>query len=142
MSFSGTYGGQYGGAGVPPLNPAASGRRGNGPTANALRDRINIRRRLAQKDADKGTVATYTLIFPNLPCLVTPRDPERLYDENGRITTVQPYRIMLGFDPGIQYQDQVVWIDNGGRTHNISVVGLSDQSGRGAVFLIFGEEKL
>ena len=134
-----SYGGGYGGNSVPPIAPARSSRNGNSPSRNALRNVINVYRLLPSQDEDGAPENTWTLLFSNLRCMVTPDDLVR-EDRHAAIREITQYRIIIGTNPGCQVGDKVLWVDDLGVTRTISVVGMRSMAGRGAAFHLFGEE--
>ena len=141
MSIGSSYGGQYGAPGVPGLGtPPMSGRFGNSPTANALRNTINVFRLLPTPlDADGALTNTWTQIFTNVPCSVQVVSVDR-DDRQGGPRQITAYEIMLGVNPGVLIGDQVQWTDDLGVLRIISVLGSENMAGRGVAWLLYGEE--
>ncbi len=135
-----SYGGGYGGNSVPPIAPQQSGRNGNRPSRNALRNTINVYRLLPTRDEDGAIVGnTWTLIYSNLPSLVTPGDSGREFTQ-AAVREVTDYKVMLGVNPGLMLGDKVEWCDDLGKIRHIAVVGMRSLAGRGAAFYLYGNE--
>ena len=141
MSTGGTFGGQFGGAGVPGLGaPPASGRFGNSPTSNALRNLINIWRLLPTQDGDGAVEGDqWTQIFANVPCSAQVYTVDR-EDRHGGIRQITEYRFMIGVNPGVLVGDRIDWSDDLGILRKLSVIGQQNLAGRGCAWYLYAEE--
>lgn len=134
------YGGGYGENSVPPIAPQQSRRNGNRPSRNALRNTVNVHRLLPTRDEDGAIIGNeWTLIWSNLPALVTPGDPAREFSQ-ARVSEITDYKVMLGTNPGLMLGDKLEWCDDLGKTRFIGVEGMRSLAGRGTAFLVFGNE--
>lgn len=124
-----------------PTSPAVrSGRFGNTPSRNLLRNVVNtFRLTVPSPDSDGSPQNSYTLLATGLPCSV---QPGRLVREElqGAIRQYIPYMILFETNPGLTLGDQVQWLDDLGTLHLITVTGTKNLAGRGSAFQVDGEE--
>jgi hypothetical protein len=115
------------------------------PSARVLQNTVTAYRYLGGQTTDAGLKSNSygtTPIASGVACSVQPDDPERMYDDAGRIVReIRTYSIMFGSNPGLQANDKVTWTDTLGVSHDLFVLGTADQAGRGAAFVVSCEER-
>ena len=113
------------------------------PSARCLPNRVDLYRFTGTKDAAGGITGTpYTTAFATgVVCSVQPSAPVReMMNDAGRLIQTTVYDVMFTSNYSLKTDDKVVWVDSAGVTHNLLVIGLDDQAGRGAVFVVNCQE--
>lgn len=117
-----------------------SGRFGNTPTRNLLRNVVNtFRLTVPNPDADGSLQNAWTPLGSSLPCSVQPGTLVREQTQ-GAIHQSIPYTVLFDLNPGLALGDQVQWLDDLGVLHLITVTGCKNMAGRGAAFMVTGDE--
>lgn len=115
-----------------------------GPSASVLKNRVDLYRFTPVQDPDGGVSADpYGTAFQtSVACSVQPQRPLRYIDETtGRIVQKQPVNVLFGSNPTLKIDDKIVWVDPAGTTHNLFVLGVNDNAGRGYMWTASCEER-
>lgn len=115
------------------------------PSARALTNRVTLYRYAPAQDAEGGVAANPygEPLAADVPCSVQPSEPMRYVDQTtGRLVQKTVHDVFFRDDHALAADDKIVWVDNAGVTHNLFVLGSTDQAGKGGCFMVSTEERL
>lgn len=132
-----------GGTDAGPLSqPRPGGRLSSQPTRNLLRNVVSLMRlTVPNADVDGAQQNSWTVLATNVRCSVQPGSSDRNATQ-GEIRQSTPYTILFDTNPSLTNGDQVQWLDDRGILHLITATGCRNMVGRGAAFMVTGEEAL
>ena len=85
----------------------------------------------------QGSAGSYQPTYPSsptmqsVPCSVQFSGIAEIVDEQGRVTQLNSYSIMIPANPGVRVRDKIVWTDKGGVTHTAFVQSSVEITGEG-----------
>lgn len=115
------------------------------PSSRILDQVIDYYNASPAQDVDGGVQFTYPLIptLRSVPCSVQAEKVDQFFDpEQQRLTQERYYKIILGQSIAPNPKDKFIYIDHQGVSHTIFAHVERDDVGKGAVFVVFGIEKI
>ena len=113
------------------------------PSSRVLVNTIDIYVANPGRDTDGGVQFPFPSIptYSSVPCTAQPQDFGEVIDDQGRITQLVEWKIMLGTNIVVNPRDMLVFRDQADGMHTMYVEASRDEAGRGAAFTIRAVER-